>query len=61
MVEATSPHITLTEKEQKLFSTLLQIVKDNNLKTTLRCAGGWVRDKVSALLLATNCRAAAWA
>ena len=30
-----------------MFDTLLQVIKQNNLKTTLRVAGGWVRDKVS--------------
>ena len=45
MVEASE--ISLTENERKLFDTLLTISKANNLKTTLRVAGGWVRDKVS--------------
>lgn len=47
MVEASQ--ISLTENEQKLFQTLLAIVQANKLKTTLRVAGGWVRDKVSWL------------
>lgn len=40
-------NITLNENEKQIFSTLMQIVKEHNLKTTLRVAGGWVRDKVS--------------
>ena len=39
--------IQVTPQEQKIFDTLMTIVKENNLKTTLRVAGGWVRDKVS--------------
>ena len=47
MVEPTNiPQISLTEKEAKLFETLTQILKENNLKTILRVSGGWVRDKV---------------
>jgi tRNA nucleotidyltransferase/poly(A) polymerase len=49
MVEAKGNEIKLTEKEAKLFDTLLTIVKAKNLKTTLRVAGGWVRDKVSCM------------
>ena len=29
-----------------MFDTLLSIVKQSGLKTTLRVAGGWVRDKL---------------
>lgn len=47
MVEASL--INLTENELRLFKTLLAIVKEYNLQTTLRVAGGWVRDKVSIL------------
>jgi len=54
MVEASGIHIEITDKEQKLFDTLLAIVKANNLKTTLRCAGGWVRDKVSLIINRLN-------
>ena len=53
MVEFTKHKISLTEKEQKLFETLLAIIKEKGLKTTLRCAGGWVRDKVRNLILLT--------
>ena len=38
--------ITLTEKEQELFSVLLEANKELHLNSTLRVAGGWVRDKV---------------
>ena len=41
--------IRVTPQEQKIFDTLMTIVKENNLKTTLRVAGGWVRDKVSEI------------
>ena len=53
MVESAKPEksleakIKVTQQEQKLFDTLMTIVKENNLNTTLRVAGGWVRDKVS--------------
>ena len=40
-------NIKLTDKEQEIFNTLMEVVRENNLKTTLRVAGGWVRDKVS--------------
>lgn len=39
--------IQLTEKEAELFSILRQIVQDYNSGTTVRVAGGWVRDKAS--------------
>ncbi len=39
-------NLSLTDQERMIFDTLLGIVKDNQLKTTLRVAGGWVRDKV---------------
>jgi len=58
MVEATNKvqpqtinsHIQCTEKEQMIFDTLLEVVKQKNLNTTLRVAGGWVRDKVSLVI-----------
>ena len=58
MVEANQPatanneeakvasQISLTVKEQKLFTTLLGIVNEKGLNTKLRVAGGWVRDKL---------------
>ena len=39
-------NITLTDQEKKIFKTLMDVVEENELKTTLRVAGGWVRDKV---------------
>lgn len=38
--------ITLTEEEEKLFQTLLDAVDHAGMGTVLRCAGGWVRDKL---------------
>ncbi len=36
----------LNEKEEKCFSTILNILKKNNLNSIIcRVAGGWVRDK----------------
>ena len=39
-------NIQLTEKEEKIFSLLMEVVEENELSTTLRVAGGWVRDKM---------------
>jgi hypothetical protein len=41
--------ITLTAEEQELFSLLLEAAKHAGTGTTLRCAGGWVRDKLLGL------------
>ena len=38
--------LQLKETEQELFSILRETNKYAGLKTTLRCAGGWVRDKL---------------
>lgn len=38
--------IPLTEQEREIFSTILDIAKQFNLKTTFRVAGGWVRDRL---------------
>ncbi|EFJ52689.1 hypothetical protein VOLCADRAFT_115637, partial [Volvox carteri f. nagariensis] len=38
--------ITLTQREQELFDTLLAAVRHAGADTSLRCAGGWVRDKL---------------
>ena len=46
--------ISLSEKERVLFSILLQANKELNLNSTLRVAGGWVRDKVSFVVLASS-------
>ena len=40
-------NINLTDLEKKIFKTLMEVVEENKLETTLRVAGGWVRDKVS--------------
>jgi tRNA nucleotidyltransferase (CCA-adding enzyme) len=38
--------ITISEHEQKIFNTLVEVLKLNGKTTTLRVAGGWVRDKL---------------
>eukprot|EP00890_Picochlorum_soloecismus_P001086 jgi/Picsp_1/1979/NSC_05445-R1_polynucleotide adenylyltransferase-like protein len=38
--------IELSEIEKSLFADLLDSVQEAGLTTTLRCAGGWVRDKL---------------
>lgn len=38
--------ITLTDLEQQVFTTLLDAVNQLGLGTTVRAAGGWVRDKL---------------
>jgi tRNA nucleotidyltransferase (CCA-adding enzyme) len=38
--------VVLTEEETELFSTLRKVVEDEKLGTTVRVAGGWVRDKL---------------
>ncbi|CAM9563358.1 unnamed protein product [Hapterophycus canaliculatus] len=42
----TDVKIHLTQAEEKLFQTLLEMVKHEKMGTTLRVAGGWVRDKL---------------
>ncbi|CAM9378541.1 unnamed protein product [Pylaiella littoralis] len=42
----TDVKIHLTEAENKLFRTLLEMVEHEKMGTTLRVAGGWVRDKL---------------
>lgn len=49
-MEAT-PKITLNQYEAELFKELLNIVNEKKLGTTLRVAGGWVRDKVASALI----------
>ncbi|XP_078157626.1 polynucleotide adenylyltransferase family protein [Carex rostrata] len=39
-------HIELSEKEDKIFTRLLDVVHHFGLETQLRVAGGWVRDKL---------------
>ncbi|KAK9169749.1 hypothetical protein Syun_001889 [Stephania yunnanensis] len=38
--------IDLTEKERQIFDRLLEVVRHFKLRTQLRVAGGWVRDKL---------------
>ncbi|CAH8384017.1 unnamed protein product [Eruca vesicaria subsp. sativa] len=38
--------IDLTDNERKIFDLLLGFLHESNLKTQLRVAGGWVRDKL---------------
>jgi len=38
--------IEFTESEVNLFKILMDVVKESNCKSTLRVAGGWVRDKL---------------
>ena len=40
--------IDLTEQEQELFDLLRTVTKECGMKSTLRVAGGWVRDKILA-------------
>lgn len=40
--------ISLSDEEHKLFALLRRVRKDTHLDTTLRVAGGWVRDKLLA-------------
>lgn len=49
MVARTSTDIKLTERESELFSILKKTLERSELTTTLRCAGGWVRDKLLKL------------
>lgn len=44
--EQPTASLALTKDEEKLFTFLIRVLKHFNLKTTLRVAGGWVRDKV---------------
>jgi tRNA nucleotidyltransferase/poly(A) polymerase len=38
--------IELNDLERRIFDTLLAAREHHGLSTTLRCAGGWVRDKL---------------
>jgi len=46
--KSTGPRINLTEDEAELFELLRQVTGKTGLKSTLRVAGGWVRDKLLA-------------
>lgn len=43
---AVREQITLTDEEKALFDTLLAAAQHAGTGTVLRCAGGWVRDKL---------------
>lgn len=43
---AVKDQITLTPQEEELFGTLLAAAQHAGTGTVLRCAGGWVRDKL---------------
>lgn len=38
--------ISLTDEERQLFSIIMEANQDLHLHSTIRVAGGWVRDKV---------------
>lgn len=44
--QSLSPTIRLTRQEQALFQLILQVRKEHAPSTTIRIAGGWVRDKL---------------
>lgn len=46
MAGTVKEKIDLTEKEEKIFNRLLEVLKHFQLDTQLRVAGGWVRDKL---------------
>ncbi|CAD7956590.1 unnamed protein product [Amoebophrya sp. A25] len=46
MKRVMQPTVNLTEKERLIFRVFLDTCKHYDLKTTLRAAGGWVRDKL---------------
>lgn len=39
-------HVRITEAEEKLFAYLNRVVNECKIETTMRIAGGWVRDKI---------------
>lgn len=40
--------ISLTDEERQLFSIIMEANQDLHLHSTIRVAGGWVRDKVDS-------------
>jgi len=40
------PKLSLSKEEEELFDLFLSVVNDGQLQTTVRVAGGWVRDKL---------------
>lgn len=45
-VTARDVSIQLTAQEEELFNILMKALEYERLTTVLRCAGGWVRDKL---------------
>jgi hypothetical protein len=45
-IESRLKDFPLTKEESVVFAFLLEVAQVFNLNTTLRVAGGWVRDKV---------------
>lgn len=46
-IESRLKDFPLTKEESVVFAFLLEVAQVFNLNTTLRVAGGWVRDKVT--------------
>ena len=46
MAPAAPREVHLTEQEKELFAVLKAVVAHSSPSTVLRCAGGWVRDKL---------------
>ena len=44
--EASDKSIILNDVERKIFSLLKSVIKDKTPNTTLRVAGGWIRDRL---------------
>lgn len=47
--EAVLHDIVLTPEESELFNLLAKVAKDEELSTTIRVVGGWVRDRLLGL------------
>jgi tRNA nucleotidyltransferase/poly(A) polymerase len=45
---------SLTKDEEELFQTIRNFITENNLNTTVRVAGGWVRDKLLGIQQGKN-------
>ena len=48
-IKTTPTKLELTSRERQLCDILLEVAKTNSLSTTMRIAGGWVRDKLLGL------------
>lgn len=53
-VDLSKISIELNEAEEELFQLLIDFTKFSSLKTTVRVAGGWVRDKILAFIGRNN-------